>query len=119
MEDQSKLPKTLDFDFKVDNFSHNIPVIEKILEITDKKKTDKLDVLEIDAVDGRSTVWFLDKLLLNRDSHLDVISKFLSEEKYEDLYLFNLSLTSNVDKIKSYKGETHQFLKYMFQKIMM
>lgn len=109
--DKSKLPATLDFNFTRDNFSYNINLILKTLEVTNKNTKEKMSILDIDSIEGNSTVWLLDKILKHPESNLDMVSDFDNSEETEKRYLFNLALTANVNKTRSYKGQTHEFFK--------
>jgi hypothetical protein len=105
----ANLPAILDFQFNEDTFTQNIPLILKSLEHAGIYSNNKINILEVGASsDARSTCWFVENMLVHRDSKIDIIA-FIEDQNNENHYMYNLSLCANCNKTKSYKGQSRDF----------
>jgi len=106
--------------YNVDWFSHNIPSIKKAVE---GKESEKVNMLEIGCNEGRSTVWFLENLLLHDDSRITVIDTFNSSSNYkpstakksplQKTFEENIKETGKAEKVFVYKGMSQDVMRTM------
>ena len=116
--DADKLPPLVGRKFSVDWFTQNIPHIEESMALAGLDKNSRLEILEIGAFEGMSTCWFSDSLLTHTDSHIDVVDTFVGSVEHENIdtenlqrmYLNNISLSKNTEKIHTYVGDSRHFL---------
>jgi len=114
----SKLPETEDRIFTVDWFSDNIPHWLETFEFVGKNLSQPLNVLEIGCYEGKSTCWISDHMLKHLGSRLDAIDTFQGSIEHEgqdndrlkNMYMYNVSLTRNPEKINSYIGDSRVIL---------
>ena len=108
--------------FTADWFSHNIPHLEKYLE---PYKSEEIRFLEIGCNEGRSTVWFLQNILTNKASKIDVIDTFNNGANYElsndKISHMEKTFRNNVkelgiestEKVSMHKGFSREILRNM------
>ncbi len=65
-------------EFTQDWFSHNIPGLERVMSLLPEKQ----HFLEIGAFEGRSTLWFHDRLDDVADAYIDVVDTFQGSEEH-------------------------------------
>jgi predicted O-methyltransferase YrrM len=102
------------YKFRVDWFSHNIPVWEQLL--APLKGKPELRVLEIGSYQGRSTVWLLENILTDATASIDCVDTFegsvehTPEQKQGLLELFMHNTRSFGDKVRVHKGRSFDVL---------
>jgi predicted O-methyltransferase YrrM len=104
--------------FSTDWWSYNVPKWNKFVlpPLADRKE---LEVLEIGAFEGRSTVWICENMLQNRGSFLTVIDTFQGSPEHEEMGVSTKNLkqkfeenTKNYkDKISLFVGKSQDILK--------
>jgi predicted O-methyltransferase YrrM/GR25 family glycosyltransferase involved in LPS biosynthesis len=119
--DNDKLPPIQERQFTVDWFSEHIPHWLETLRLTGKDVTQPLNILEIGAYEGKSTCWISDNLLININSHLDVVDTFQGSVEHKDVehlqqtYINNIALTRNTEKINTHVGDSRYFLPFFIK----
>lgn len=105
--------------FTHDWFSRNIPLLlEYLKDIIGKPN---LQFLEIGSWEGRSTCWFLEKILTHESSQITCIDTFAGEaylnleqnvlENVESRFDWNINLVGVAEKVKKYIGESQYILR--------
>jgi hypothetical protein len=107
--------------FTHDWFSRNIPLLLEYLQ--DMIGKPDLQFLEIGSWEGRSTCWFLDKILTHESSQITCIDTFAGEaylnlkqnvlENVESRFSWNIEQTGANTKVKKYVGESQNILRYL------
>jgi hypothetical protein len=118
VEDRVSLPPIAEYKFTTDWFTQHIPHWLETFELAGKDITKPLRILEVGAYEGRSTCWISDNMLTHIDSRLDVIDTFEDwvehpgepEDRLYRLFLRNISISKNSEKMKVYPGDSRVFL---------
>lgn len=116
--DVTKLPAAENRVFTVDWFSANIPHWLETFKLSNKDLSSRIDMLEIGCYEGKSTCWISDNMLKHISSRLDTIDTFQGSVEHEgqdndrlkDMYMRNISLTRNPEKINSHIGDSRAIL---------
>ena len=114
-----KQDKECDFDYTFDWFHGGIKYdFDKNIEI-DKNK--EIQLLEVGAFEGKSTVWLSETYLSHPDSKLLVVDPFLTTDKTTNVnedtiekFLKNISKSKNHNQIKFYKDLSENRLSTFF-----
>lgn len=96
--------------FSVDWWSHHIPNWKKFVlpPLADRKE---LEVLEIGAFEGRSTVWICENMLQNRGSYLTVIDTFQGSPEHQEMGVSTKNLKQKFEEnTKAYKEKISLFV---------
>lgn len=118
VRDRVSLPPIAEYKFTTDWFTEHIPHWLATFELSEKDITKPLRILEVGAYEGRSTCWMSDNTLTHLDSHLDVVDTFedwiehpgAEQNRLYNLFVRNISLSKNPEKIKVYAGDSRVFL---------
>lgn len=96
--------------FSVDWWSHNVPNWNKyVLPLLSDRK--ELEVLEIGAFEGRSTVWICENILQNRGSYMTVIDTFQGSPEHEEMNVSTKNLKQKFEEnTKAYKEKISVFV---------
>jgi predicted O-methyltransferase YrrM len=116
--DQTTLPPIAEYKFTVDWFSRHIPHWFKTFKLLNIDINQPLSILEIGAYEGKSTCWISDNMLTHLDSCLDVVDTFqgsiehidYDNSKLYEMFVNNISLSRNPEKIKTHTGDSRIFL---------
>lgn len=106
--------KTNDYIFNEDWFSGNIKNWVELFSKFDKKKTDKLSVLEIGSYEGRATMWLLDNMMDHPESKILCVDTFKgspehsaqAKETIKDIFLHNVSVSKWPEKVGPIIGDS-------------
>ena len=114
IESQSK-----SYHFTHDWFSRNIPLLAE--HIASLRGLPNLHFLEIGSWEGRSTCWFIEKVLTHESAQITCIDTFAGEsylnlaqnvlENVEERFDWNIAQTGCIDKVKKYIGRSQDILR--------
>ncbi|MEW5861655.1 MAG: class I SAM-dependent methyltransferase [Cyanobacteriota bacterium] len=108
------------YQFSTDWFSRNLDILNDHLKPL--SKIPGLNILEIGSWEGRSTCWFLEKILIESSSRITCIDTFagsLEHQRYDFGYIssiegrfdFNISRTGAAEKVRKIVGKSQQILR--------
>lgn len=106
---ETERPGSGDFEFTADWFSRAIPLFEKVLAPWAGKPGARL--LEIGSFEGRSSVWFLQRVLTGEGATLTCVDPCFSED-VEGRFLRNLARAGR-ERVDVRKGLSHQVLRQL------
>ena len=99
--------KRLDYRFTADWTTHNLAGWKKWM----KPATDPVNIIEIGAWEGRSTVWFMDNLLENPESRLTVIDPWVgSDDRFKDYFTRNIGLHPRREQVTVVRDKSRRHL---------
>ena len=107
--------KNRGFNFTTDWFHYGIKNdISKTININTNQK---VNILEIGAFEGKSTLWFIETYLQDPESRITVIDPFLESDETTnvtnetfDIFCKNMELTNQIKKIKHYRQKSREVL---------
>jgi predicted O-methyltransferase YrrM len=100
--------------FRSDWFSYNIPIW---LEIFKPPINNEIHILEIGSYEGRSTIWFLENILLHPSSTITCIDTFQGSDEHPDYLKLNIydnfihNINNFKNKVKILIGKSFDILK--------
>ena len=114
VEDRVSLPPIAEYKFTTDWFTQHIPHWLETFKLVGKDITQPLRILEVGAYEGRSTCWISDNMLTNMNSQLDIVDTFEDwvdhpgepEDRLYKLFLKNISISKNSEKMKIHHGDS-------------